>query len=87
MFWSLDLDDFSGKFCEAGKFPLLRALSHSVGTIVEGDNHGLTQHVNPNIRFLTKYTGGAASSVRFEGLFIKMGFSVVVSIMLVLARS
>jgi hypothetical protein len=25
MIWSLDLDDFTGKFCNEGKYPLLSA--------------------------------------------------------------
>ena len=27
MVWSLDMDDFSGKFCKKGKFPLLTAMN------------------------------------------------------------
>ncbi|XP_057314901.1 oviduct-specific glycoprotein-like [Hydractinia symbiolongicarpus] len=36
MFWALDLDDFSGQFCNAGKYPLMKAvkdeLSNDVAT-------------------------------------------------------
>ncbi|KAL8575758.1 hypothetical protein ACOMHN_004945 [Nucella lapillus] len=61
MFWALDMDDFTGKICDSGTFPLLRALSHSVGQI-EGPH--LTDNVNPSIRYLTKYTGrGGASGI------------------------
>ena len=27
MFWTLDMDDFSGKFCNNGSFPVIRAVS------------------------------------------------------------
>ena len=57
MFWALDMDDFTGRVCDKGKYPLLKALSHTVGKI-EGTH--LTEHVNPNIRYLTKYTGTAS---------------------------
>ena len=57
MFWVLDMDDFTGRVCDKGKYPLLKALSHSVGKI-EGTH--LTEHVNPNIPYLTKYTGTAS---------------------------
>ena len=30
MIWSLDLDDFDGKFCNAGKFPLANALKKAL---------------------------------------------------------
>lgn len=32
MFWSLELDDFSGKFCGVGKYPLVRAVSNELTT-------------------------------------------------------
>ncbi|KAK7111280.1 chitinase-3-like protein 2 [Littorina saxatilis] len=57
MFWALDMDDFTGRVCDKGKFPLLKALSHSVGKI---ENTHLTKNVNTNIRYLTKYTGAAS---------------------------
>lgn len=59
MFWSLDQDDFKGELCYDGKYPLLRALSSKIGTIE--DAH-LTDNVNPIIRYLTKYTGGASAA-------------------------
>ncbi|XP_076443544.1 chitinase-3-like protein 1 [Babylonia areolata] len=60
MFWALDMDDFTGQVCDSGTtYPLLRALSQSVGQI-EGSH--LTADVNPNIRYLTKYTGGESSA-------------------------
>ena len=30
MFWALDLDDFTGKFCKAGKFPLINAVKNEL---------------------------------------------------------
>ena len=30
MFWSIDLDDFSGKFCNRGKFPLVNAVKNAL---------------------------------------------------------
>ena len=57
MFWALDMDDFTGRVCDKGKYPLLKALSHTVGKI-EGPH--LTEHVNPNIRYLTNGTGTAS---------------------------
>jgi len=31
MFWSLDMDDFNGKFCGEGKFPLVKAVNRALG--------------------------------------------------------
>jgi len=31
MFWALDLDDFTGKFCGQGKYPLMSAVAKSLG--------------------------------------------------------
>ena len=59
MFWALDMDDFTGNMCDQGKYPLLRALSHQVGT--EEATH-LTDNVNREIRYLTKYTGSGANN-------------------------
>ena len=30
MFWALDLDDFTGKFCNVGKFPLIKAVKNEL---------------------------------------------------------
>ena len=65
MFWALDMDDFTGRVCDKGKYPLLKALSHTVGKI-EGPH--LTDHVNPNIRYLTKYTGTASGRRGVHGV-------------------
>ena len=32
MFWTLDMDDFSGKFCNNGTFPVVRALKQCFDT-------------------------------------------------------
>nr|KAG5713646.1 hypothetical protein BaRGS_024694 [Batillaria attramentaria] len=58
MFWSLDQDDFAGKLCDDGKYPLLRALG---GTIKGHMGPHLTDNVNPDIVYLTKYMGGGAA--------------------------
>lgn len=63
MFWALDLDDFNGKFCDNGKYPLLRALSSRLGP----SQSDLTKNVNQYIRYLTKYRGGAAGSLLSGG--------------------
>lgn len=31
MFWCLDLDDFTGKFCNKGKYPLISAVAKELG--------------------------------------------------------
>ena len=31
MFWCLDLDDFTGKFCNQGKYPLITAVKNELG--------------------------------------------------------
>jgi len=31
MFWALDLDDFTGRFCGEGKYPLMRAVAKELG--------------------------------------------------------
>jgi len=30
MAWSIDMDDFSGTFCDAGKYPLLNRLNNAL---------------------------------------------------------
>lgn len=55
MFWSLDLDDFTGKACNIGPYPVLKALGKSVK---QTEGKQLTAHVDPKIRYLFKYTGG-----------------------------
>lgn len=32
MVWSLDLDDFSGTFCNQGKYPLINTIKSGLGT-------------------------------------------------------
>ncbi|XP_076459791.1 chitinase-3-like protein 2 isoform X2 [Babylonia areolata] len=44
MFWALDMDDFTGKVCGLGKYPLLHALSP---TEDNGNGGGGTSPVNP----------------------------------------
>ena len=34
MLWSLDMDDFTGRFCGEGRFPLLRSLNLALGGIM-----------------------------------------------------
>jgi len=34
MFWALDLDDFSGRFCGEGKYPLMSAVAKALGGYV-----------------------------------------------------
>ena len=36
MLWSLDMDDFSGSFCNNGTFPLLKALNEAVENKLTG---------------------------------------------------
>ncbi|GFR69857.1 chitinase [Elysia marginata] len=50
MFWSLDQDDFTGKFCDDGKYPLLRAMKAAITKEI-GPVSG--EDVNPDIVFLT----------------------------------
>ncbi|KAK3781648.1 hypothetical protein RRG08_029310 [Elysia crispata] len=50
MFWSLDQDDFSGKFCDDSKYPLLRAVKAAVDKEL-GPING--EEVNPDIIFLS----------------------------------
>ncbi|GFN99831.1 chitinase-3-like protein 1 [Plakobranchus ocellatus] len=51
MLWSLDQDDFTGKFCDAGKYPMMMtikaAIDKEIGPLTSADE------VDPDIRFLT----------------------------------
>ncbi|XP_068171928.1 chitinase-3-like protein 2 [Antennarius striatus] len=44
--WTLDMDDFSGQFCEEGKYPLISFLKHKLS---EGE--GSTQGTTPTLPF------------------------------------
>ena len=37
MVWSLALDDFSGKFCNSGPYPLMRVINRELGTLDAGN--------------------------------------------------
>ncbi|KAL8559148.1 hypothetical protein ACOMHN_046196 [Nucella lapillus] len=62
MFWALDMDDFSGKICNQGLYPLLTALTQTVEKLV-GSNPP-TKDVNPNINYLTREGESSADSMR-----------------------
>lgn len=40
MFWSLELDDFKGTFCNAGKYPLLKSIHKSIIEMAPKENTG-----------------------------------------------
>ena len=48
MFWALDFDDFSGKFCNQGKFPLVNAVKSELksGAVIKIDTN--TKKVTPS---------------------------------------
>ena len=35
MFWALDLDDFSGTFCDQGKYPLIQQTVDTLHSVSE----------------------------------------------------
>ena len=44
MFWSLDSDDFLGKYCQQGRYPLINAAK----SVIENDEHVLEENFNEN---------------------------------------
>ena len=46
MIWNMDLDDFSGKFCEAGKYPLLKAMNKALRAYEKFDVLAIEVDVN-----------------------------------------
>lgn len=50
MFWSLDQDDFTGKACEEGRYPLLTSM---VNTVVKVEEPVITEHVAADINYMT----------------------------------
>jgi GH18 family chitinase len=43
MYWAVDLDDYSGKFCNQGEYPLLSSVKNIINSI------GVKQNYNPEI--------------------------------------
>ena len=61
--WTLDMDDFSGQFCEQGKYPLI---SHLKRKLSEGEATKLyitlfTPEVSPKLKDITDIMGDSGS--------------------------
>ena len=71
MFWALDMDDFTGKLCDAGPYPLLRAISSSLSQL---QGNPPTDDVNPNIHYLNGNDVAAVVSVWVLGAVTALGY-------------
>ena len=48
MFWSFDLDDFTGKYCGEGVYPLLTAMAGGLVTTNTHGNGGTVDNTRPD---------------------------------------
>lgn len=54
MIWSLDLDDFTGKFCNEGKYPLLSAAKVTILQILNLSKKNLKKNLLLYLEYVYK---------------------------------
>ena len=62
MVWSLALDDFSGKFCNSGKYPLMRVINRELGNIVPQSRFDGSTNLLPGVSSASSAVPTLASS-------------------------